>query len=127
MGLFSGWLGNATQTDEAKIEKELEVILLPTEKVTSAFVLIRDIIVFTDKRLILVDKQGMTGKKIAYKSLPYHSISRFEVETSGVFDLDSELKIWISSGIEPVETLQFKSDKSVIDIQQALAKGVLGL
>lgn len=127
MGLFSGWLGNATQTDTNKIEKELAVILLPTEKITSAFVLVRDCIVFTDKRLILVDKQGVTGKKTAYKSIPYRSISRFEIETSGVFDLDAELKIWISSGIEPVETLQFKHDQSVIAIQQALSEGVLGL
>ncbi|MGT2800084.1 PH domain-containing protein [Streptococcus marmotae] len=126
MGLLSGLMGNAGQTDAARVEAQLEVILLPNEQVNEAFSLIRDLIVFTDKRLILVDKQGMTGKKTSYKSIPYRSISRFEVETSGHFDLDAELKIWISSSIEPAEILQFKSDKSVIAIQQALAEAVLG-
>ena len=93
-------------------------ILVPGEQVTLAFSLIRDLIVFTEYRLILVDKQGMTGKKTSYKSLPYRSISRFSVETSGHFDLDAELKIWVSSAVEPSETLQFKSDNSVIEIQQ---------
>lgn len=80
---------------------------------------------FTNKRLILVDKQGMTGKKVEYKSFPYHSISRFSVETSGHFDLDAELKIWISSGIEPVEVLQFRKDNHIVDVQKALAMAVL--
>ena len=52
-----------------------------------------------------MDKQGVTGKKTAYKSYPYRSISRFSVEISGHFDMDAELKNWISSGVEPVENL----------------------
>ena len=125
MGLFSGLLGNASQKDVDKVEKDLGDIRVPGEQVTLAFSLIRDLIVFTEYRLILVDKQGMTGKKKSYKSLPYRSISRFSVETSGHFDLDAELKIWVSSAVEPSETLQFKSDNSVIEIQQALAAAVL--
>ena len=125
MGLFGGLLGNASQKDIEKTERELENILTPAEKVELAFSLIRDLIVFTDKRLILVDKQGMTGKKTSYKSFPYRSISRFSVETAGHFDLDAELKIWVSSAEEPAETLTFRSDKSVIAIQKALAEAVL--
>ena len=75
MGLFSGLLGNASQKDIEKTERQLEDILTTTENVELAFSLIRDLIVFTDKRLILVDKQGMTGKKTSYKSFPYRSIS----------------------------------------------------
>lgn len=125
MGLFSGLMGNASQKDADKVERELANILIPNEQVEMAFSLIRDLIVFTEYRLILVDKQGMTGQKTSYKSYPYRSISRFSVETSGHFDLDAELKIWISSGVEPVEVLQFKSDDSVVAIQQALAEAVL--
>ena len=125
MGLFSGLLGNASQKDIEKTERELENILTLAENVELAFSLIRDLIVFTDKRLILVDKQGMTGKKTSYKSYPYRSISRFSVETAGHFDLDAELKIWVSSAEEPAETLTFRSDKSVIAIQKALAEAVL--
>lgn len=125
MGLFSGLLGNASQLNNDKIEQELEHVLLDNEQVEMAFSLVRDLIVFTEYRLILVDKQGVTGKKVTYKSIPYRSISRFTVETSGYFDLDAELKIWISSATEPAEILQFKSDKSVIAIQKALATAVL--
>lgn len=125
MGLFSGLLGNASQKDNAKVEEQLQDILVPGEVVELAFSLVRDLIVFTEKRLILVDKQGMTGKKTSYKSIPYRSVSRFTVETSGHFDLDAELKIWISSAIEPAEILQFKSDKNIIQIQRALAAAVL--
>ncbi|HEM4065837.1 TPA: PH domain-containing protein [Streptococcus suis] len=126
MGLFSGLMGNASQMNNDKVEQELADILLDAEQVEMAFSLVRDLIVFTEYRLILVDKQGMTGKKVSYKSIPYRSISRFTVETSGHFDLDAELKIWISSAAEPAETLQFKSDKSIITIQKALAAAVLG-
>lgn len=125
MGLFSGLLGNASQQNNDKVERDLADILVVGEQVDLAFSLVRDLIVFTEKRLILVDKQGMTGKKVSYKSIPYRSISRFTVETSGHFDLDAELKIWISSAAEPAEVLQFKSDNSVIAIQQALAAAVL--
>ena len=124
MGLLSGLMGNASQKNVDKVERDLEDILVPGEQVTLAFSLIRDLIVFTEFRLILVDKPGVTGKKTSYKSLPYRSISRFSVETSGHFDLDAELKIWVSSAVEPSEVLQFKSDNSVIEIQQALASAV---
>lgn len=125
MGIFSGMIGNASQKDNDKVERQLEDILIPGEQVTLAYSLVRDLIVFTEKRLILVDKQGVTGKKTSYKSIPYRSISRFTVETSGHFDLDAELKIWISSAAEPAEVLQFKSDRNVVEIQQALAEAVL--
>ena len=98
---------------------------MPEEKVDLAFKLVRDLLVFTEKRLIIVDKQGMTGKKVEYKSITYRSISRFSVETSGHFDLDAELKIWISSAELPAESLQFRSDDSIVAIQKALAQAVL--
>ena len=120
MGLFDGLLGNATQNNNETAEKELRDVLIPNEKVDMAFTLVRDLIVFTDKRLILVDKQGITGKKVDYKS-----ISRFSVETSGHFDLDAELKIWISSAELPSVSLQFRKDKDIVAIQQALAAAVL--
>lgn len=125
MGLLNGLMGNATQHNNESVEKELIDVLIANEKVDLAFKLIRDLIVFTDKRLIIVDKQGMTGKKVEYKSIPYKSISRFSVETSGHFDLDAELKIWISSAELPAESLQFRKDNNIVVIQQALAAVVL--
>jgi len=124
MGLFNGLLGNASEVDTKELEKELEMLLTETEEIQKAFKLIRDFFVFTDKRLILVDKQGVTGKKVEYHSVPYKSITHFAVESSGHFDLDAELKIWISGSHEPISK-EFKKDKNIYDVQKALAKYVM--
>lgn len=120
MGLLSGLMGNASKIDIEKIEDEFQPILSDIERVEKAYKLVRDLFVFTNKRLILVDKQGMTGKKIEYHSIPYKSITHFSIESSGHFDLDAELKIWISGTSMPIDK-QFKNDKSIYDIQKTLA------
>lgn len=125
MGLIGGLLGNAGNISENEARKKLSGVVLETETIDLAFKLVRDLIIFTDKRLIVIDKQGITGKKTTYHSLPYKSISRFLVETTGHFDLDAELKIFISSAAEPAITLQFTNDKHITAIQQALALAVL--
>lgn len=123
LGLLSGLLGNASEVDAQAIEKELEMILMEAEQIQKAFKLIRDLLVFTDKRLILVDKQGVTGKKVEYHSIPYKSITHFSIESAGHFDLDAELKVWISGTHEPISK-EFKKDKNIYDVQRTLAKYV---
>ena len=97
MGLIEGLLGNATETDAQKVQQAYRDVLIPGEQVQAAFTLVRDQFIFTDKRLISVDKQGLTGKKVEYLSIPYKSIKYFSVETAGRFDRDAELKIWVST------------------------------
>lgn len=63
MGLFDGVMGNASKIDASKIQEEFSRILAPGEVVEHDYQLIRDYFVFTNKRLVLVDKQGMTGSK----------------------------------------------------------------
>ncbi|ADP31729.1 PH domain-containing protein [Bacillus atrophaeus] len=121
MGFINGMFGNASTVSKASAEEELASILIEGESVDAAFKLVRDLIVFTKKRLILVDKQGLTGKKTEYQSIPYKSISRFSIETAGRFDLDSELNIWISGTELPAVSKQFKKDDSIYDIQKVLA------
>lgn len=120
MGLLDGLMGNVSEVDVKEVEKELEKVVTDHERVEKAYKLIRDLIVFTNSRLILIDKQGMTGKKVEYHSIPYKSITHFSVETAGTFDLDAELKIWISGTAQPISK-QFKKDKSIYDVQRALA------
>lgn len=119
MGLFNGFLGNASDADISSVERDLQAIMLDDEQVEHAYKLIRDLIVFTNRRMILVDKQGMTGKKTEYHSIPYKSITQFSIETAGHFDLDAELKIWISSMSTPI-TKEFRKDDSIYNIQKAL-------
>ncbi|VTU13696.1 PH domain-containing protein [Variovorax sp. RA8] len=124
MGLLDGMLGNAAKIDPAKIQQEFSQILAKGEVVEHAYQLIRDYFVFTDKRLVLVDKQSMTGSKIDYHSIPYKSITHFSVETGGTFDLDAELKIWISGTAAPVQK-QFNKRLSIYEVQSVLASYVL--
>jgi hypothetical protein len=125
MGLFDGLLGNASKIDPAQIQQEFARILAPGERVEHAYKLIRDYFVFTDKRFVIVDKQGLTGSKMEYHSIPYRSITHFSIETAGTFDLDAELKIWISSTHEPV-CKQFNKQLSIYEVQAVLASYVLG-
>lgn len=123
MGLLDGVLGNASKIDAAKIQAEFSQILAPGEKVEHAYQLIRDYFVFTDKRFVLVDKQGLTGSKVEYHSIPYRSITHFSVETAGTFDLDAELKIWITGG--GMLQKQFNKKLSIYEVQAVLASYVL--
>lgn len=124
MGLLDGMLGNASKVDAAKIQSEFAQILAPGEKVEHAYQLIRDYFVFTDKRFVLVDKQGITGSKVEYHSIPYKSITHFSIETAGTFDLDAELKIWISGTAAPLQK-KFNKKLSIYEVQSVLASYVL--
>ena len=124
MGLLDGVLGNASEIDPEKIQQEFSPILAPGERVERAYQLIRDYFVFTDKRFFLVDKQELTGSKVEYHSIPYKSITHFSVETAGTFDLDAELKIWISSTAAPLQK-KFNKKLSIYEVQSVLASYVL--
>lgn len=125
MGLFDGLLGNASDIDAGELQEELAPILIDGEEVRLAFKVIRDKYIFTNHRLILIDIQGVTGKKREYMTLPYKSIVRFAVESSGHFDMDSELKIWMSGMSEPM-VKEFKNGEHIINVQKALATGMFG-
>lgn len=75
----------------------VEDLLIPGETVIDSFGSVRDHLIFTDKRIISVNTQGVTGKKKDFTSIPYKRIQTYSVETAGFFDLDAELTIYISS------------------------------
>jgi hypothetical protein len=124
MGLLDGLLGNASEIEVGKLEAEFSQVLAPGEKIERAYQLIRDLFIFTDKRLILVDKQGITGSKIDYHSLPYRSITHFSIETGGHFDLDAELKVWVSGSSSPF-LKKFNKRLNIYEVQAVLASYVL--
>ena len=124
MGLLSGLLGNASEVEASALQAEFAQILTPGEEIQKAYQLVRDMFVFTDKRLIFVNHQGMSGKKVEYQSIPYRSITRFSVETGGAFDLDADLKIWLTGNPTPIE-LQFNKKLSIYKVQSVLAGYVL--
>jgi hypothetical protein len=123
MGLLDGLMGNASEIDAAQATAEFRRLLAPEERVEKAYQLIRDSFLFTNKRLILVDVQGLTGSKIEYHSIPYHSIHHFSVETAGHFDLDAELKLHLAGGA--VIQKRFGKKLSIYEVESVLAAYVL--
>ena len=125
MGLLNKILGNASEVSAEQLLKKYGRLLIEGEQIELGFSLLRDVFMFTNKRLILIDIQGLTGSKVEYKSLPYKNISRFSLETSGTFDLDAELKIWISSENLPSVSKKFNKSIDVYEVQRYLAGKVI--
>lgn len=111
---------------EAKwIREECERLLGADEVVECAAQLHDDVILFTDWRLLLVERDRLAGKKVEYTSIPYHAVVRFSVEAVGLLDLDAEVKIWTSSQDDPIR-MQFSRAVNVYDFQAMLAKKIAG-
>jgi len=125
MGIFNKILGNASEVSSEKLNEKYGRLLIDDEEIELGFKLIRDVFMFTNFRLILIDIQGLTGSKQEYLSLPYKQISRFSLETAGTFDLDAELKIWISSENTPTVNKKFNSSIDVYSVQRYLAEKTL--
>lgn len=105
------------------VGKGIDQLLIPGETIIGSYKGIRDSVTFTDKRVIAVNVQGLTGKKKDYTSLPYSKIQAFSVEISGVFDMDSELELWFSSiGLVKFE---FSGGSDIVKIGQTIAEFVL--
>lgn len=108
-------------------DSEFESMILPMfvegENIISTYRGIRDGVVFTNKRIISINVQGITGKKKDFTSMPYSKIQVYSVESAGVFDLDSELEIWFS-GIGRVK-FEFTSNCNVSEICKMISALVL--
>lgn len=125
MGLLNRLLGNSAETDIASVEEKLEEILAEGEQVVGAYRLVRDLLVLSSTRLIFVDKQGVTGKRTLFLSIPYRQIVRFSVETAGHLDIDSELRVWLCHSSEPL-VWEFGSSKQAVAAQRQIAAGTAG-
>ena len=124
MGLMDAIFGNASEMSPEALQREYGVLLCEGERIEKVYKLIRDRWVFTNKRLIIQDTQGVTGKKREYHSIPYRSVEHFSIETAGTFDMDAEMKIWIRGCGEPLEQ-NFGKQTNIIEVQHVLAKYVL--
>jgi hypothetical protein len=124
MGLLDKMLGNSDVIPTEKLLEKYGKLLMIGEEIELGFALFRDTFLFTNKRLILVDVQGLTGSKVEYKSMPYKAISRFSIETAGTFELDAELKIWISSESTPSVSKKFNKSVNIYEVQKYLASKV---
>jgi hypothetical protein len=94
--ITNGALFKLNPAPRGEIAPTVEPILIAGEEVVSCYKAMRDLVVFTNKRFIAVNVQGMTGKKRDFTSLPYAKIQAFSIETAGTIDLDAELDLWYS-------------------------------
>ena len=98
-------------------------LLIPGEEIVGTFQAIRDGVVFTNKRIIAINIQGFTGKKMDMTTLPYNKIQAFSWETAGTIDFDSELELWFS-GLGKVK-FEFAARTDITDLCQLISEKVL--
>ena len=108
-----------------EVRNELYGLLLNDEVILSAFKTIRDQLVFTNKRIVAIDVQGITGSKRSFSSLPYSKVQFFAIQTPSVMEMvkDSELYLEFSSGFSA--TFEFKGDVDIGQIGRMGSKYVI--
>lgn len=124
MGLLSGLMRRATEIAAVEAAKEIRPLLAEDEQVAKAYKFARDMLILTTRRVIFVNRQGLSGSKVEYLSIPYRTVTRFSVESAGNFDLDAELKVWVSGVAEPYQW-RFTSDLNIYEMQAVFAAYVL--
>jgi hypothetical protein len=124
MSLLSGLFGNASEISANDVAKQLAPLLIEGEQVVKAYKLIRDQLIFTNCRVIYIDKQGLTGNKQEITSIPYRSIDRFSMENAGFMDMDSEIKVWLKGQPHPA-AWKFTKGSNIVEAHQVLAAYVL--
>ena len=97
--------------------------LITEEAVLMAFKTVRDQVVFTNKRIITANVQGLTGKKVDYTSIPYSKIQTFSVETAGVLDMDCELDVWLS-GVGKVR-FEIRGNFDIVGLNRVISEHIL--
>lgn len=108
---------------DEKVDNNILTLLVPKEEIIGVYKSVRDYVVFTNRRFISVNIQGVTGKRRDYTIMPYSKISVFSIETSGVLDIDSELQLFFS-GVGKV-TFEFTGNSDIVEIGQMISRHML--
>ena len=119
MGLLSGAQGDTGHSSLRQEQGAWARLLGAGEQVTSVHRLGRSTLIFTNRRLVVVD-EGLTGRQVEYQSLPYRAISSFSVEASGAFGSEADLRIWVMGRTAPIER-SFGQGTDVYAVQALLA------
>ena len=118
MGIFSELASSAHAISEEQLRKDYGKLFNEPEIIHLGLKMFMDTLIFTDKRMVMVD---LEGSRIEYRSIFYKSISRLSIETSGAFNLEAQLRIWISGELEPSFVRDFDKSVDVYEVQKVLA------
>lgn len=124
MGIFDQLMGNSSEQNPEDVQAEFNEYLLDDEIVEKSYILLRDLFVFTNKRILVIDKQGFSGKKIEFITIPYKNIRAFSVENAGTFDVEAELKLYVAGMPAPL-LKTFDKNTDIKGLQQTISKHVL--
>lgn len=119
MSFINEMIGITIELDQKEMEERISRFLLDDEEVIKGYQIVRDVMILTNKRIIIVDYLGLRGKKIEYQMIPYHKINRIYIETPGNLDTDYTLKLFISGSLEPIEK-QIKSDVDIYELNRII-------
>ncbi|MEP1741977.1 MAG: PH domain-containing protein [Kangiellaceae bacterium] len=110
--------------DNSKAREEFSQFLIDGEMIVGTFKTVRDQVVFTNKRIIAANVQGITGSKVDYTSIPFSKIQTFSIETSGTLDLDCEIQVYISA-VGKV-SFEIKGSFDIVKFNKIISGYVLG-
>lgn len=106
-----------------EVRPEVQALMLDGEQILHAFKTVRDQVVFTTKRIFIINVQGITGKKVSYFSYPYSKVQFYGIETAGLLDIDSELILAFSNGTQL--QLEFKTNVDIRAISRTISQYIL--
>ena len=107
---------------EIPVPHDVQELLINGEVAERAFRTVRDVAIFTNKRLIVKDVQGLTGSKVEIYSLPYSSVHMWSTENEGMLDFTSEVELWTRAGNIKI---QLKRDINIRSFERLLAEYIL--
>ena len=122
IGVESNFL-NLKDIELKHVRKEIGELMVNGESILCAFKTIRDQVIFTNKRIFIVNVQDITGKRTSYFSYPYSKVQYYAIETAGVFDIDSELIVAFSNG--DILHFDFRARVDIREICQAISQYIL--
>lgn len=116
---------NLKPIEEKDVQKDVTNLFVDEERILGAYKTIRDQVIFTNKRIITVDVQGITGKRKDYSTLPYSKLQYFSVQTPGFAELipDCEMELFFTNGF--VAKFEFKGNCNIIELGKTISQYVL--
>ncbi len=114
-----------TQISVESVDKEIYALLIDGEKVISAYKTVRDQLVFTDLRMIGLDKRGITGKKKVFSILPYKMIQTFELTTVGLLELIPDAELYVRTVDGHLYRFEFRGKSNIVEIGKMISQFVL--